>query len=119
MYDSMKDQKFTGNLKMPHAKAGEKKATQRVYKAFGIKTLFAANVDQATVDTNKGVINNEVTIIEGSVPDVNGMGLKDALYVIGNSGLRPIVRGSGKVFKQSLVAGSRAGKGYPIVLELN
>jgi cell division protein FtsI (penicillin-binding protein 3) len=119
MYDSMKDQKFTGNLKMPSAKAGEKKVTQRVYKAFGIKTLFAANVDQATVDTNRGVINPEVKIIEGSVPDVNGMGLKDALYVLGNSGLRPIVRGSGKVFKQSLVAGSRVEKGYPIVLELN
>lgn len=119
MYDSMKDQKFTGNLKMPSAKAGEKKATQRVYKAFGIKPLFAANADQATVDTSKGVVNPEVKIIEGSVPDVNGMGLKDALYVLGNSGLRPIVRGSGKVFKQSLVAGTRVGKGYPIVLELN
>lgn len=119
MYDSMKNQKFTGNLKMPSAKAGEIRATQRVYKAFGIKTLFAANADQATVDTNMGVVNPEVKIIEGSVPDVNGMGLKDALYVLGNSGLRPIVRGSGKVFKQSLVAGSRVGKGYPIVLELN
>ena len=119
MYDSMKNQKFTGNLKIPSAKAGEIRATQRVYKAFGIKTLFAANADQATVDTNMGVVNPEVKIIEGSVPDVNGMGLKDALYVLGNSGLRPIVRGSGKVFKQSLVAGSRVGKGYPIVLELN
>ena len=119
MYDSMKNQKFTGNLKMPSAKAGEIKATQRVYKAFGIKTLFAANAGQATIDTNMGVVNPEVKIIEGSVPDVNGMGLKDALYVLGNSGLRPIVRGSGKVFKQSLVAGSRVGKGYPIVLELN
>ena len=119
MYDSMKNQKFTGNLKIPSAKAGEIKATQRVYKAFGIKTLFAANAGQATIDTNMGVVNPEVKIIEGSVPDVNGMGLKDALYVLGNSGLRPIVRGSGKVFKQSLVAGSRVGKGYPIVLELN
>ncbi len=119
MYDSMKDQKLTGNLQMPSAKAGEKKATQRVYKAFGIKTLFAANADHVTVDTNKGVVGSEARIVEGLVPDVNGMGLKDALYVLGNSGLRPIVRGSGKVVKQSITAGSRAGKGYPIVLELN
>lgn len=119
MYDPVKDQKFAGNVKMPSAKAGEKKATQRVYKAFGIKTLFAANADHVTVDTNKGVVDPEVRIVEGSVPDVNGMGLKDALYVLGNSGLRPIVRGSGKVMKQSIAAGTRVGKGYPIILELN
>ncbi len=119
MYGSMKDQKYTGNLKMPSAKAGEKKATQRVYKAFGIKTLFAANAEYVTVDTNKGVVNPEIRIIDGLVPDVNGMGLKDALYVLGNSGLRPLVRGSGRVSKQSLPAGTRVGKGYPIVLELN
>ncbi|MEJ7778821.1 MAG: penicillin-binding protein [Daejeonella sp.] len=119
MYDSMKDQKYTGNLTMPSAKAGEKKATQRVYKAFGIKTLFAANAEYVTVDTNKGVVNPEIKIIDGLVPDVNGMGLKDALYVLGNSGLRPLVRGSGRVSRQSLAAGTRVGKGYPIVLELN
>ncbi|WP_411275370.1 penicillin-binding protein [Daejeonella sp.] len=119
MYDAMKDQKLTGNIKMPSAKAGEKKATQRVYNAFGIKTLFAANAEYVTVDTNKGVVSAEISIVEGSVPDVSGMGLKDALYVLGNSGLRPIVRGSGKVMKQSIIPGTRVGKGYPIVLELN
>ena len=118
MYDAMKDQKYTGNLKMPSAKAGEKKATQRVYKAFGIKALFAHNAEYVTVDTNKGITNHEVKIIEGAVPDVTGMGLKDALYILGNSGLKPLVRGSGKVVRQSLAAGTRVGKGYPIVLEL-
>jgi cell division protein FtsI (penicillin-binding protein 3) len=119
MFDAIKDQKLAGNIKMPSAKAGEKKATQRVYKAFGIKTLFATNAEYVTVDTNKGVVNPEIRIVEGSVPDVSGMGLKDALYVLGNSGLRPIVRGSGKVMKQSIIPGIRVAKGYPIVLELN
>ena len=119
MFDAIKDQKLAGNVKMPSAKAGEKKATQRVYKAFGIKTLFATNAEYVTVDTNKGVVNPETRIVEGSVPDVSGMGLKDALYVLGNSGFRPIVRGSGKVMKQSIIPGTRVGKGYPIVLELN
>ena len=118
MYDPLKEQKFTGNLKLPAAKAGEKKATQNVYKAFGIKALFAANSEYVTLDTNKGVANREVKIVEGTVPDVNGMGLKDALYVLGNSGLKTMVRGSGKVIKQSLEAGTRVAKGYPIVLEL-
>jgi cell division protein FtsI (penicillin-binding protein 3) len=119
MYNSLKDQKLAGNLKMPAAKAGERKATQRVYKAFGIKTLYAANASQVVVDTNKGVVTPDPKVVEGLVPDVSGMGLKDALYVLGNSGLRPVVRGSGKVIKQSIAAGARAGKGYPIVIELN
>ena len=118
MYDALKEQKFAGSLKMPYAKSGEKKATQRVYKSFGIKALFAANSEYVTVDTNMGIVNQEVKISEGAVPDVNGMGLKDALYVMGNSGLKTIVRGSGKVVRQSLAAGTRVGKGYPIVLEL-
>jgi cell division protein FtsI (penicillin-binding protein 3) len=118
MYDPLKEQKFTGSLKMPAAKAGEKKATQSVYKAFGIKALFAANSEYVSLDTNKGVANREVKIIEGTVPDVSGMGLRDALYVLGNSGLKAMVRGSGKVIKQSLEAGTRVAKGYPIVLEL-
>ena len=119
MYDAMKDQKFAGNLKMPESKTGEKKATQNVYKAFGIKALFAANSDYVMVDTNNGIANKDVKLIEGSVPDVSGMGLKDALFVLGNSGLKTLVRGSGRVVKQSLLAGTRVTKGEPIILELD
>jgi cell division protein FtsI (penicillin-binding protein 3) len=118
MFDSLKEQKFTGSLKLPVSKVGERKATQAVYKAFGIKTLFASNSDYISLDTNKGVVAQEVKITEGLVPDVSGMGLKDALYVAGNSGLKVLVRGSGKVVRQSLLAGSSVQKGLPLVLEL-
>lgn len=119
MFDDIADEKIAGNLGMPSAKTGEKKATQRIYKAFGIKALLASNAEYIAVDTNRGVVNPEIEIVEGVVPDVGGMGLKDALYVLGNSGLKPIVRGSGRVVKQSLVAGMRVEKGYPIIVELN
>jgi len=118
MFDPLKEQKFTGSLKLPEAKAGERKATQAVYKAFGIKALFASNSDYISLDTNKGVVSQEVKITEGLVPDVSGMGLKDALYVAGNSGLKVLVRGSGKVVRQSLAAGTSVQKGIPIILEL-
>ena len=118
MFDALKDQKFTGNLIMPESKIGEKKATQNVYKTFGIKALFAANSDYVMVDTNNKIANKDVKIIEGSVPDVNGMGLKDALFVLGNSGLKTLVRGSGRVVRQSLLVGTRVAKGDPIILEL-
>ncbi|MGB4775602.1 MAG: PASTA domain-containing protein, partial [Daejeonella sp.] len=118
MYDIMKDQKFATGSKMPSAKAGQKKATQQVYNVFGVKPVFASNGEYINaIDSSNGG-NKEVKITEGSVPNVTGMGLKDALYLIGNSGLRPLVKGSGKVIRQSLVAGLRVNKGYPIVLEL-
>lgn len=118
MFDPLKDQKFTGNLSFPEAKAGERKATQAVYKAFGIKALFASNSDYVSIDTNKGVFSQEVKIAEGFVPDLSGMGLKDALYVAGNSGLKVVVRGRGKVVMQSLAPGTIVQKGLPITIEL-
>ena len=52
------------------------------------------------------------------MPDVKGMGLKDALYVLENKGLKVVVRGSGKVIKQSLNAGSEIQSGQKITIEL-
>jgi cell division protein FtsI (penicillin-binding protein 3) len=103
---------------MPEAKTGEKKATQQVFKTFGINASFAGNAEYVKVDSNLGVANKNIQQMEGSVPNVSGMGLKDALFVLGNSGLKTQVRGSGRVVKQSLSAGSRVNKGIPIILDL-
>lgn len=43
------------------------------------------------------------------VPSVVGLGLRDALYVLENKGLRVEVEGFGKVARQSLLPGTRAG----------
>jgi cell division protein FtsI (penicillin-binding protein 3) len=110
---------MVGNTQMPSSKAGYKHATQKVYKALGIKALFAANSEFVNaVDTNNGVAIREVKFSSGSVPDVSGMGLKDAVFLLSNTGLKPIVKGSGKVIAQSVQAGSRIRKGYPITIEL-
>ena len=53
------------------------------------------------------------------IPDVVGMGLKDAVYVLENKGLRVAVSGRGKVMSQSLMAGSGFRKGQNILLTLN
>ncbi|MBC7915701.1 MAG: transpeptidase family protein, partial [Pyrinomonadaceae bacterium] len=119
MYSTVEPSKLIGNTKMPVSKAGYKHATQQVYKAFGIKALFASNSEFVNVvDTNNGVAVNEVKINPKAVPDVAGMGLKDAMYLLSNAGLKPFVRGSGKVVKQSLIPGSRIVRGYPITIEL-
>ena len=68
--------------------------------------------------------NNQVQVqpvLAGSsvIPDVKGMGLKDALYVLETAGLRVQVQGKGKVTQQSLVAGTPVSKEQPIILYLN
>ncbi len=110
---------LAGNTNLPVSKAGEKHATQRIYKAFGVKALYANNAEVNAIDTNNGLNIKDIAYTEGSVPNVIGMGLKDALYALGNAGLRPIVKGSGKVVGQSLMPGVRVRKGYPVMLELN
>ena len=45
-------------------------------------------------------------IREEAIPNVVGMGLKDALYVLENLGIRVVASGTGKVKKQSIEPGS-------------
>ncbi|HRH36761.1 MAG TPA: penicillin-binding protein [Flavobacteriales bacterium] len=52
------------------------------------------------------------------VPNVLGMGLKDALYILENRGLHVRIQGNGMVRRQSLPPGSRAFNGSTIVIEL-
>lgn len=53
------------------------------------------------------------------VPQVYGMGLKDALFLLENAGLRVVPVGRGKVTRQSLKAGSRHQKNQQIFIELS
>jgi cell division protein FtsI (penicillin-binding protein 3) len=53
------------------------------------------------------------------MPDVKGMGLKDALYVLETAGMKIQVSGKGKIFNQSVAAGSSVAKGQEITLYLN
>ena len=53
-----------------------------------------------------------------TVPNVREMGLKDALYVLENSGLKVGVTGAGMVQKQSLRPGSEVPRGTYIQIEL-
>ena len=52
------------------------------------------------------------------IPDVMGMGARDALYLLEKSGLRVNLNGSGKVVAQSLRPGQRLVKGTTISVTL-
>ena len=54
----------------------------------------------------------------GRVPNVQGMTLRDALFLLENRGLRVQAVGTGRVQRQSLAAGSALKRGATVVLEL-
>ena len=69
---------------------------------------------------NTAIMNNTVnTVSNKTTPDVAGMGLKDAVYILENQGLKISLQGKGKVISQSIAAGTNFTKGQKITLFLN
>lgn len=60
-----------------------------------------------------------VDVSDGEVPDVRGMGLQDALFILEKEGLRVNADGVGRVRSQSLMPGYRFKKGETIQLRLD
>jgi cell division protein FtsI (penicillin-binding protein 3) len=52
------------------------------------------------------------------VPDVKGFGLKDAISMLENKGLKVVVKGRGKVVAQSILPGTTINKGQQIIIQL-
>lgn len=67
---------------------------------------------------NNAIIWKSKKQVEGLVPDVTGLTLKDALYLLENKGLRVRFVGKGRVHQQSIDAGSRILKGSTILIQL-
>ena len=71
---------------------------------------------------NSGILNTPLisTSTSGSVtPNVVGMGLKDAVYLLENMGLTVTATGRGRVMNQSLIAGTNFNKKQNIAIILN
>lgn len=60
----------------------------------------------------------ERKMTSGFMPNVSGMGLRDALYVLENAGLQVKANGKGSVTRQSVTAGSRISRGQIVTLEI-
>ncbi len=71
-----------------------------------------------TANDYKPVIKN-TSISQAVMPNVRGMGLKDALYLLENMGVKVKAVGKGKVSMQSVAPGATLSKGTTVVLELS
>jgi cell division protein FtsI (penicillin-binding protein 3) len=109
-------------VRVPAVKNGSTKALRNVLDELKItNNTKQINTVYATFD-NKPVKEQmefrELTVREGLVPNVVGMGIKDAIYVLEKSGLRVGFSGRGQVVSQSVSPGQRIVKGQTIAIAL-
>ncbi len=67
---------------------------------------------------NYNPVLNQQPVQSNLMPDVKGMGLKDALYLLENSNMKVVVRGRGKVKMQSIDPGTALSKNQTVIIEL-
>lgn len=114
--------KDTVNSLIPVVKGGSLKNTEIVLK--GIKQPFDFTGDKFDWIKQgsylEGIsLEGNTSVKKGLVPDVTGMGARDAIYLLENAGLRVTLVGAGKVRQQSIPGGSTLIKGATIKIELN
>ncbi|HUS85799.1 MAG TPA: penicillin-binding protein [Bacteroidales bacterium] len=93
--------------------------TRNVLTELGVVSVSSSDNVWVRPDYGNDTIRlNELTIIDNLVPDVTGMGLRDALFLLENSGLKVITSGRGRVVRQSIMPGTRIVHGTTINIEL-
>lgn len=114
---------YQTNKIAPIAKPGNREEMETIYNTLGIS--FSAKGDSINGDwvycspKDNSIELKGKKMWKGYVPDVSGMGLKDAMLILEESGLTVKVNGKGKVRNQSLQYGTQIlFKGQQIVIEL-
>ena len=106
--------------KLPGSKDGAQTDLIQLYQALEMPYQGNSSGDWVTVTTSDSVAVLRPRSIEANrVPDVRGMGLRDALYLLENAGLQVKTLGMGTVRRQSIAPGSDLTTSQAITLELS
>jgi cell division protein FtsI (penicillin-binding protein 3) len=104
----------------PDAGNGYRDDINSIFRNLGIKYRKSVDDDWvATRESGDTIRLVAVTLQQGQVPDVRGMSLRDAMYLLENSGLRVKFNGKGKVRKQDPEHGAKIYEGSVVSLDLN
>ncbi|MFZ1535663.1 MAG: penicillin-binding transpeptidase domain-containing protein, partial [Chitinophagaceae bacterium] len=101
--------------------AGFTKDIKNVFKAMNMayRDSVAENNWASVYANNYQPVMKAATVRQQVMPNVRGMGLKDAVYLLENMGLKVAVRGRGKITMQSVAPGTALAKGVTVILELS
>ncbi len=107
-------------LNAPEAGNGYRDDINKVLKELDIRYKRGANSDWVATRENGDTIRLVgINITKGLVPDVRGMSLRDAVYLLENSGYRVKYSGKGRVARQSPEHGARYFEGQVVSLDMN
>ena len=114
--------KHSQAVMLPQPKAGERDALEYVLNKLDIEadndSIETKWVTAKREDGREDVKLKDIPIREGLVPNVVGMGAKDAVYLLESVGLQASLNGMGRVSSQSISPGSRVSKGQTVSLTL-
>ena len=125
----VKDAKDSASIFVPDVKNGNVLAADYVLTHLGIKTNTNWSGSYANGNPIWGkaerIGSRSIKLIKekqygkGTVPDITGMGARDAIFCMESRGIRTRIHGRGKVIKQSLMPGTPVKKGSICIIELN
>ncbi|TRZ71070.1 MAG: PASTA domain-containing protein [Bacteroidetes bacterium] len=112
-------QDTSGHL-IPSANTGVQKDLEEAYAWLNIKAKPVNPAAQwaIPVSNNSSVILMPSNHYQGTMPDVTGMGVKDAVFLLEQMGLKVVLNGKGNVIRQSLSPGRMYLKGSTVLLDL-
>lgn len=106
------------DIKKPYTKSGKYDALKYVMNSLNQSFDGTPAKWIKTTCDGKRVSANPMGINKSRVPDLSGMGAKDAIYLCENLGMKVSINGFGKVYSQNIPAGSNIMRGQVISLNL-
>ena len=123
---SVEDARDTTSILVPDVKNGNVMAADYVLEHLGVKT--SVNWDGSYADGNpvwgkadrqqKNVLLTQISNKNDIIPDLTGMGARDAVYLLESRGVKAVVKGRGKVKSQSIYSGTAVKQGMACELHL-
>ena len=125
----VKDAMDSASIFVPDVKNGNVLAADYVLTHLGIKTNTNWSGSYANgnpiwgkaerIGSRSIKLFKEKQYGKSIVPDITGMGARDAIFCMESRGIRTRIHGRGKVIKQSLMPGTPVKKGSICIIELN
>ena len=124
---SVEDARDTSSVMIPEVKNGNLVAATYVLDHLGIKNNSQWSGSYANGNPiwgqaarqPKQVAMNRMKTYSNVVPDVSGMGARDAVFMLESRGLKTRIEGCGKVKEQSVMPGTIVKKGQVCKLVMN
>ena len=120
MHDPLPEE-FTAEAGVfPLIQSGKQDELQFLCNELGVSNHSATEKDWVVTERYGNSVKwKENKVIENLVPNVKGMTLRDALYLLESTGLKVNVSGKGRVVEQSKIPGTKISNGNEITIKLS